>query len=502
MAADAQHFRSRTAHPYDLVFLVTLAAASLLPHLGTGSLPPFDDTTYALVSKTILKTGDWITMRWLDLPYFVFGKPPLNFWLTAVFYKILGVSEFTSRLSAAIHGIAGVIVTYLMGGLYSRRVGITAALFLLSFPDYFRLSQSAMLDVPLTVHMSLALLFYLLACRTSMSVWYCLSGISIGLAIMTKSVVGLIPLIVICLFHFIWGWAKPLFTRHFAVLVGSAAFVALPWHAVQFVRYGRPFITKYVLGTVSYNALEVLLSPQRSSADFYIRTLLANDPLHSILFACSIPLLFGMAFQKSRESLLLLVYLTFLFLLFSFSQTRMPWYIAPAFPVMAVSSALLLSKFQQIRLGLVASLILAGVFVYSVVVLSKSDHWYLRGDSDLKQIMLEFKAQSLPDDVLFCYGFGEPVNAGPFYGDRKVVFLSSSKEELTVQTRIGDYLQAGLFQFVENEEELVRHICSTRHRDLIVRSAMSFQNNKSKLSQAKLIAENRSYVLIRVKCST
>src|SRR5438128_3139552 len=146
-------------------------------------------------------------MRWLDIPYFVFGKPPLDFWLTALFYKMLGISEFTARLSSAIHGVVGVIVTYFIGTLYSRRVGMTAALFLLSFPDYFRLSQSAMLDVPLTVHMSLALLFYLLACRTSMSVWYCLSGISIGLAIMTKSVVGLIPLIVICLFHFIWGWA-------------------------------------------------------------------------------------------------------------------------------------------------------------------------------------------------------------------------------------------------------------------------------------------------------
>lgn len=495
----AEHWRHRT-RLYDLLLLSTLAAALLLHNLSKGSLPPFDDTTYSLVSKTILKTGDWITMRWLDIPYFVFGKPPLDFWLTALFYKMLGISEFTARLSSAIHGVVGVIVTYFIGTLYSRRVGMTAALFLLSFPDYFRLSQSAMLDVPLTVHMSLSLLFYLFACRTQIPLWYCMSGIGMGLAVMTKSVVGLIPIFIICLFHLIQGQARQLLTCKFGMLVGSAAVVVLPWHAVQYILYGRPFLTKYVLGTVSYNALEVLVSSQRSSVAFYIRTLHANDPIHWILFVCSTPLLFGMALRKSRESLLLLLYTTFLFLLFSVSQTRMAWYIAPAFPAMAVSSAHLLSKFQEMRLGPIISIILAGVFVYSVAVLSRSDHWYLRGDPDLKQIVLDFKAQSSPSDVLFCYNFGEPVNTGPFYGDRKVVYVSSSKDELKIQERIGDYLEAGLFQFVQDEDDLIHKICSTPHRHLILRSGV-YQALKAKLKlQGEPIAENRSYVVLRLAC--
>src|SRR5947208_15437752 len=77
----AEHCRHRI-RLYDILLLSTLAAALLLHNLSKGGLPPFDDTTYSLVSKTILKTGDWVTMRWLDIPYFVFGKPPLDFWLT------------------------------------------------------------------------------------------------------------------------------------------------------------------------------------------------------------------------------------------------------------------------------------------------------------------------------------------------------------------------------------------------------------------------------------
>src|SRR5436190_19268441 len=107
-----------------LLILLGVALALLLHNLSTGSLPTFDDTTYALISKTILRTGDWVTMRWLDVPYFYAGKPPLGFWFTAVFYKLLGISELTSRLSAAVHGIAGLVAVYFIGSLYSHRVGL------------------------------------------------------------------------------------------------------------------------------------------------------------------------------------------------------------------------------------------------------------------------------------------------------------------------------------------------------------------------------------------
>jgi hypothetical protein len=495
-------FRTRLQKHYHLMLLLVFATASLLHNLSSGSLPPFDDTTYALVSKTILKTGDWITMRWLDIPYFFSGKPPLNFWLTALFYKMLGISEFSSRLSTAIHGIAGTVGVYFLGRLYSHRVGLTAALFLLSFPDYFRLSHSAMLDVPLTVYMSLSLLFYLLACRSLGIRYYCLSGISFGLAVMTKSVAGLTPLLVIGLFHLIERNPKALLTRRFAVLVASGVLVAIPWHLWQFARYGREFLTKYLFGTVSHIAVDALVAAHRSSPAFYIRTLYANDPIHWFVFIASLPLLITLALRRSRESLLLLVYIVCLFVLFSSFDTRMPWYITPAFPAMAVSSALLLSRLQEMRrLGVMICLILAGTFIYSMTILWKSDHWYLHGDPDLKQIVLDFKSKSSPTDVLFCYGFGEPVNSGPFYGDRKVVFLTSSEDELRIQTRIGDYLQAGLVQFVGDEDGLIRWIRSTRDRYVIVRSEMyQALKNKLKATEAKPIAENRSYVIIRLSC--
>jgi len=403
-----------------------------------------------------------------------------------------------------LHGIAGIAAVYFLGALYSPRVGLISAAFLISFPDYFRLSQSAMLEIPLTVYMTLSLMFYLRARRDLSTRYYCLSGIACGLAIMTKSVVGITPLLVIALFHFLKGNPRALLTKNFAGVVVSALAVALPWHIWEFVRHGKAFVTKYLLGTISHTLTDVLVTAHRSSPAFYLRILYTNEPAHLVLFLASLPLLFTLAVKKNRESLLLLIYIAFLLVLFTSFDTRMPWYITPAFPAMAVSSALLLSRIsEEGDFGQAVSLVLAGAFVIQMASLWRDDHWYLHGNPDLKQIAQDFKMKSSPDDVLFSYGFGDPVNAGPFYGDRKVIFLTSSEDELRVQRRIEDYLEAGLVEYVPDERGLIDKLCSTRYHHVILRSeTYEMFRDKLKLRGAKPITQNQSYVIVRFSCSS
>ena len=498
-------FRRTLKERYGLLILIIVAIASLVHNLSTGSLPTFDDTTYALVSKTILRTGDWVTMRWLDVPYFYSGKPPLGFWFTAVFYKLVGISEFTSRLSATVHGIVGLVVVYFIGSLYSHRVGLTATAVLLSLPDYFRLCQSAMLEIPLTLYISLSILFYLLALGKQSLKWYCLSGICIGLAIMIKGLTGLIPLLVIVVFHLAGREPKALFTRGFAVEVICAALVALPWHLWQYAVWKSLFVSRYLFATLSWVALDTLVPAggHRSTPAFYFQTLYANDPIHLIVFIGSVPLLVVLAVRKSRASGFLLTYVTFVFILFTSFKTRMPWHIAPIFPVMAVSSALLLSKLQELpRVGPMLSLILIGTFISSMATLWKSDHWYLHGNPDLKRIMQDFKSKSSEKDILFTFGINDAVNTGPFYAERKVVILTNSKEDIRVQNQIGgDYLQAGLVRFVADEDDLIRLVCSTQNGHLILpKEVYNVLPTKSKPPHVDLVSQNTSFIIIRFSC--
>src|SRR5918997_5425030 len=102
--------------------LVLIATFSLLWKLGTGSLAAWDEAIYAQVSKEIVQSGDWLTLRWEYQPWF--EKPPLFMWITALFYSLFGVGEFWARVPSALSGIALVAVTYLIGKYrYGKRVG-------------------------------------------------------------------------------------------------------------------------------------------------------------------------------------------------------------------------------------------------------------------------------------------------------------------------------------------------------------------------------------------
>jgi uncharacterized pyridoxal phosphate-dependent enzyme len=58
---------------------------------------PWDEAIYSAVSKEIVTSGEWLTLHFHHRVWF--EKPPLLMWLTAAFYRVLGVSEFWSRAS-------------------------------------------------------------------------------------------------------------------------------------------------------------------------------------------------------------------------------------------------------------------------------------------------------------------------------------------------------------------------------------------------------------------
>lgn len=93
--------------------LSLLLAVVLLSQLIGIFLMPYADTSeprYAEIARLMASTNDWIT-PWFepDVPFW--GKPPLSFWMQALFIKIFGVAEFSARLPA---WLANLAVTYLV----------------------------------------------------------------------------------------------------------------------------------------------------------------------------------------------------------------------------------------------------------------------------------------------------------------------------------------------------------------------------------------------------
>lgn len=70
-----------------LILLGVVALTILFWRLGEASLEDWDEAIYAQVSKEIVTRGDWITLHWSYENWF--HKPPLFFWMTAVFLGFL-----------------------------------------------------------------------------------------------------------------------------------------------------------------------------------------------------------------------------------------------------------------------------------------------------------------------------------------------------------------------------------------------------------------------------
>ena len=83
---------------------MTLLVAALLSIylLGNGRVPLFDrdEPRYAVTSRAMLESGDWVVPRFLGEVRT--AKPPAIYWLQAAAMKALGTSEFAVRLPGAL----------------------------------------------------------------------------------------------------------------------------------------------------------------------------------------------------------------------------------------------------------------------------------------------------------------------------------------------------------------------------------------------------------------
>ena len=96
----------------DIVYLLLILL--LLPiffyKLGHSSLVSWDEAWYGVISKNILKTGDYLNLVYNNEPYF--DHPPFGFWLQSLSINFFGPSEFAIRFPAAVLGFLTLVAVY------------------------------------------------------------------------------------------------------------------------------------------------------------------------------------------------------------------------------------------------------------------------------------------------------------------------------------------------------------------------------------------------------
>ncbi len=106
-----------------LALLLAPLAVIWFGSLGMRSLISPDEGRYASIAWEMMRSGDWITPRLNGLLYF--EKPPMQYWLSALFLHLFGLNEFAARLWPALAGFLTVLaVGATASRLWGRETGI------------------------------------------------------------------------------------------------------------------------------------------------------------------------------------------------------------------------------------------------------------------------------------------------------------------------------------------------------------------------------------------
>lgn len=326
------------------VFVASLAA--LWYKLGSLPLFDWDEAIYAFVAKDLGSTGDFLTLTSNGTPWF--DKPPLQFWITSLFLRMIDSPETAARAISALAGAGSATIILIWGTkLRNLATGLLGAAILLTTLHFVDISRDGMLDSFLTFWVTLTLLAGYLAQKNPR--YWLLAGLAAGAAMMTKGAAGLIA--PVSLLISIFFQPKPLDTLKsgwFWSGVGTMLLTALPWHLIMYFRHGDAFVQAYINYHVVTRA-QTAIEGHGGTWIQYVLTIRDRAFPWAWLYLPS--LLYGLwASYKFRQLTFLILTPFLIFGLYAFGvDSKLSQYIIPIYPFASLGCALFLNDWFAVK---------------------------------------------------------------------------------------------------------------------------------------------------------
>lgn len=335
-----------------------------------------DEGRYAEIAREMAETGDWVTPRLNGLKYF--EKPPFQYWVTAAAYRAFGVHEWTARLWPALAGFLAVLAIggagYALGG---AALGAFAGLALAGTFWHAGMAQVLSLDSGLSFFLALGFAGFVVAQRAGTragagraGMW--LAWAAIAGATLSKGLVGIV----------LPGGALVVYTaltRDFAVwrrlhvVSGLVLYLALtaPWF-VAVARANDEFLHFFF---VHEHFQRFLTTGHRRPGPWHYFVPIAVVGI--------LPWLTVLAFGARRAwregpgnapgfswQRFALVWAAFVFVFFSASGSKLPSYVLPMFPPLALVAGWLLLALdvRTLRRLLLPQVVVGGLLLAAVLV--------------------------------------------------------------------------------------------------------------------------------------
>jgi hypothetical protein len=221
------------------LWLLVLASGLYICTARTPALDDEDvDAAHALVSQEMLLRHDYVTMYMDGVRYLI--RPPMHFWLVAASYKLLGESEFATRLPIGLAMVGMILLTFEFGRrFFGQRAGLYGALAVATSVGFFIFTRNMIPEAIYTFAFEGIFYLFLRSWTGSLDtrVGYWGAAALCAVAVMTRALIGLLfPAAgIVAFITMTRSWHR---WRELRLFSSTAVFLALaaPWHILAGLR--------------------------------------------------------------------------------------------------------------------------------------------------------------------------------------------------------------------------------------------------------------------------
>ena len=303
-----------------------------------------DEGRYSEIPRYMAHSGDWVTPRLNGIKYF--EKPPLQYWATAAAYTVFGEHHWTARLWPALTGLLGAFLMYYTGArLYGSTVGLYTALVLASSVLYAGMAHILTLDMGLAFFLTVAFAGMLLALdpradAATNRTWMHVAAAGCALAVLSKGLIGIVlPGAVIVLYMLVKRDLAILHRLHLVTCGILFLAIAAPWFVT--VSVANPEFAWFFFIHEHVQRYTSTIHQRSQPWYFFIPVLIAGMLPWIMTLLAALPTAFKRltAGKDFDPTLFALLWAGFIFAFFSLSGSKLPSYILPIFPALALIAA-------------------------------------------------------------------------------------------------------------------------------------------------------------------
>lgn len=371
---------------WSVLALIAIALLIFFTNLGGATLWDIDEPRNAGCAREMLESQDWIVPTFNgDLRA---HKPALLYWFMMTAYTVFGVNEFGARFWSAVFAVGTVLVTYAVGRrLLNPRVGFLAGIALATCLNFGVVARAATPDSIFLFFVTLAVALFALASHPKSAKdnptesWRELSWpawiavyVAMGFAVLAKGPVGFVlPLGVIGLWRMVdgqtvtdatatgrlercWAWLRSVLApRNFLTAAWSmrpftalavVTVVALPWYVAVTLATNGKWLEEFLF-THNVSRFTTTMEHHSGPPFYYLIVICIGFFPWSLFIAPTLLELVGRGDEKPgtrRTHAFLSCWAGLYVVFFSLASTKLPNYVMPAYPALAIATGCWLDR--------------------------------------------------------------------------------------------------------------------------------------------------------------